>query len=445
MKLFKYRFFTLSLLMAMVCSFPSTTNAQNRDGIGLHLVGIDYFALQGGNYFTNEVHQNIYNTDSNRYDLDSCKKLLWAPGVRLSYLHEFTEKFDLLVGLTGSGAVVFPNSEDDSTYADYMLNHSGAKDYTKRYYFNLEFRGNYNFIGHDHFVNPYLGAGFALNFFNEAQFGFSIPLAFGLDFNLTKERDLFLNWESNYVLGLGDDNFSRLHHLIGFKYYWNKGQEVVDPPPPPPPPPPPAPLDTDGDGINDDVDRCPEVAGVASLGGCPDADGDGISDAEDKCPSIKGIVKYAGCPIPDTDGDGFNDEVDKCPNVASPENNGCPVVKQEVIEKIEEAGGQVHFQSSKSVLTVDSDENLDIIAGLLRDNPSYKCDIEGHTDASGNYEFNKKLSEDRAKVCYDYLVAKGIDPSRLTHKGFGPDVPVATNDTKEGRAKNRRTEFKLHL
>ncbi len=86
------------------------------------------------------------------------------------------------------------------------------------------------------------------------------------------------------------------------------------------------PADTDGDGIADDDDLCPTVAGIAALGGCPDADGDGITDAIDKCPSVAGIARYSGCPIPDTDNDGVNDEVDKCISVAGfARYDGCPI------------------------------------------------------------------------------------------------------------------------
>ncbi|MEO5907364.1 MAG: OmpA family protein [Saprospiraceae bacterium] len=86
------------------------------------------------------------------------------------------------------------------------------------------------------------------------------------------------------------------------------------------------PADTDGDGIVDDDDLCPTVAGLATMGGCPDTDGDGITDANDKCPAVAGIARYDGCPIPDTDNDGVNDEVDKCITVAGVARyDGCPV------------------------------------------------------------------------------------------------------------------------
>ncbi|HXO74596.1 MAG TPA: DUF5723 family protein, partial [Puia sp.] len=85
--------------------------------------------------------------------------------------------------------------------------------------------------------------------------------------------------------------------------------------------------DTYKDGIYDDVDKCPTVAGLKRYNGCPipDTDGDGINDEEDSCKTVAGLKRYNGCPIPDTDGDGVNDEEDSCKTVAGLKKfNGCP-------------------------------------------------------------------------------------------------------------------------
>ena len=78
---------------------------------------------------------------------------------------------------------------------------------------------------------------------------------------------------------------------------------------------------------------------------------------------------------------------------------------------------------------------------FLKTNPTVKIAINGHTDNVGNPQDNLELSERRAKAVYDYLLLEDIDPSRLSSKGFGSTQPIASNDTEEGRAKNRRTEF----
>ena len=81
----------------------------------------------------------------------------------------------------------------------------------------------------------------------------------------------------------------------------------------------------------------------------------------------------------------------------------------------------------------------------MKENPSYKLSINGHTDNVGNAEKNQKLSEDRAAAVKAYLESKGVDASRLSSAGFGQDQPVADNKTKAGRAKNRRVEFKVRF
>ncbi|WP_421795293.1 DUF6089 family protein [Haliscomenobacter sp.] len=81
--------------------------------------------------------------------------------------------------------------------------------------------------------------------------------------------------------------------------------------------------DADEDGVADKNDKCPDVAGLKHLEGCPDKDGDGIADAEDTCPDVAGSVRFSGCP--DTDGDGIPDKEDKCPTVAGiSAQQGCP-------------------------------------------------------------------------------------------------------------------------
>lgn len=84
---------------------------------------------------------------------------------------------------------------------------------------------------------------------------------------------------------------------------------------------------------------------------------------------------------------------------------------------------------------------LDGFVGFLNDNPDIVIEIRGHTDNVGSLQTNMNLSNNRAKAVYDYLIRKGVDSSRLMYKGFGPEMPVASNETEAGRAKNRRTEF----
>ena len=204
--------------------------------------------------------------------------------------------------------------------------------------------------------------------------------------------------------------------------------------------------DQDKDGIADKNDKCIDVAGTAKYNGCPipDTDGDGINDEEDKCPQVAGIAKYNGCPIPDTDGDGVNDEEDKCPATpGKPANSGCPEIKQDVVKKVAIAAKSIYYMSGKDIIQKVSYPKLDVVVKVLKADTALHISIEGHTDNKGNAVFNLKLSAKRADAVKKYLIKKGISASRITAQGFGDSKPVATNATPAGRTKNRRVE--LHL
>lgn len=246
------------------------------------------------------------------------------------------------------------------------------------------------------------------------------------------------------------------------------------------------PIDTDGDGVPDHLDDCPTVAGLTSLKGCPDQDKDGIADKDDACPDVAGVFSLKGCP--DTDGDGIADKDDKCPNtpkgwkvdangcpldqdkdgipdaedkcptVAGPKgNNGCPVekVKVEEVKKeitIEQVEIQnisvtpVHFASNQTYLTDYSKGILDKLISLLKENPNYNVNAYGHADSQGSDDLNIKLSNGRVNSVISYLTSKGIAANRLIQqKAFGEAKPIASNDTPEGRLKNRRVEFEIFI
>ncbi len=208
------------------------------------------------------------------------------------------------------------------------------------------------------------------------------------------------------------------------------------------------PLDKDGDGVADYLDKCPDTPkGVkVDSNGCPlDTDGDGVADYLDKCPDTPKDVKIdtKGCPL-DTDGDGVADYLDKCPTVAGTvANKGCPEVKAEAKKIFEQALQGVQFEPTKDVIKPASLPILDQVVKVLIDNPTYKLEINGHTDNKGVADKNMTLSQKRSDAVKNYLVQKGVAADRLTAKGFGQTMPVADNATNEGRTKNRRVEFKV--
>lgn len=103
----------------------------------------------------------------------------------------------------------------------------------------------------------------------------------------------------------------------------------------------------------------------------------------------------------------------------------------------------IFFETNSHSLLASSTAELNTLTELMQNNPKLKVLIEGHTDNVGNAEHNQILSQQRAEAIVSYLTEKGIEPSRLQAKGYGFSRPIATNDTEEGRALNRRTEIKI--
>lgn len=201
--------------------------------------------------------------------------------------------------------------------------------------------------------------------------------------------------------------------------------------------------DSDGDGVRDQDDRCPTLPGLPVNQGCPDTDGDGIFDDVDECKTVPGVPEFRGCPPPvqDSDGDGIPDSEDKCPTIKGvKEAAGCLPTE---FDKFAGAVEDINFDTNKTTLKPKSFGILDEAVKLLNQYPTIMIDIHGHTDNQGPDDYNQKLSEGRANAVRDYLISKGIDGGRLTARGFGESQPVAPNTTAEGRAKNRRTEFKI--
>ncbi len=201
-------------------------------------------------------------------------------------------------------------------------------------------------------------------------------------------------------------------------------------------------LDSDNDGVADAQDRCPntQINQEVDKYGClikHDSDHDGVADEKDECPNTqKGlVVDYRGCEV-DSDDDGVVDSQDKCPNTLegfTVDGYGCP----------QTATLSVHFGSNKYDITTDVINDLQSFALFLRQNKGYKVVIYGYTDSMVDAQHNQVLSQNRANSVREVLIRYGIDPERLVAIGRGEARPVASNATKEGRAKNRRIEVEL--
>ena len=184
-----------------------------------------------------------------------------------------------------------------------------------------------------------------------------------------------------------------------------------DPAPPAPPPPPPAPVqvvqptgpvDSDGDGIPDDLDKCPDTP-----------------------PGVK--VDENGCPLPEC----------KDPVPGQPVNlEGCAEGDVIILRG-------VTFEFDKVTLTKEAEVVLDEVGKALNRSRVIEVELRGHTDSIGSDAYNQSLSEGRSLSVKNYLANLGVDPGRMTPLGFGESQPIADNSTEEGRALNRRVELKV--
>ncbi|MEH6649023.1 MAG: OmpA family protein [Motiliproteus sp.] len=206
-----------------------------------------------------------------------------------------------------------------------------------------------------------------------------------------------------------------------------------------------APMDADGDGVVDGSDSCPQTpAGAAvDMKGCElDSDVDGVVDSLDSCPeTAPGVaVDEKGCAL-DSDGDGVLNTVDQCPDTPqgqAVDETGCePAVTPTSVEL------EVTFAPNSSDIGNNYDaDQMQKLTDYLQANPQTKVEIAGHTSRDvGKEGYNQKLSEQRAAAVVDLLVGKyGASAAQLKPVGYGQSQPVADNDSKAGRAQNRRVE-----
>jgi OmpA-OmpF porin, OOP family len=435
----------LIIAVAILCSnaFAQKEWSAAKKGqlFGIHFNMADFKAPTGiKDPITGKVYSNVREMDK---------------GFSLSYWRGLTSKIDLAV-------------KANAMFRDYSGIYQGITGKTE---IGLELEPTLNIrpFSDASKIAPFLSVGVGGGLYNN-KFGVYAPAGGGLQFNFNSITYLIVQAQYKFTLTdkvLGDNLF----YSIGFAQNIGKERSMVAPPPPPAPVAE-APKDKDGDGVADADDKCPDVAGVASLMGCPDRDGDGITDADDKCPDEKGVAKYGGCPIPDTDKDGVNDEEDKCPTVTgvaryqgcpipdtdkdgvndeedkciteagAASNFGCPVIAQAVIDKINYAAKNIFFATGSSKLLPASYKSLNEVAKIMTNDNSLKLDVDGHTDNAGDAAKNQALSETRAAAVKAYLTSKGVDESKITAAGHGSDMPSADNKTAAGRSKNRRVELK---
>jgi OOP family OmpA-OmpF porin len=225
------------------------------------------------------------------------------------------------------------------------------------------------------------------------------------------------------------------------------------------------PLDSDKDGIYDSIDKCPNTPSGVNVNeeGCPlDSDKDGVYDYLDKCENtpLEVGVDEEGCPI-DSDKDSVYDYLDKCENTplgVSVDSNGCPLDsdKDGVYDYLDKCPDtplnfevdkngcvvsvtiNINFATSSYKVPKDYLGEINKISDFMKKHESVKLLLEGYTDNRGNKNFNKKLSKNRAESVKKEIIKTGINSDRIEAVGYGELNPIADNNTKEGRLKNRR-------
>ncbi|MBT8433347.1 MAG: OmpA family protein, partial [Gammaproteobacteria bacterium] len=237
---------------------------------------------------------------------------------------------------------------------------------------------------------------------------------------------LGLQWRSSsngLFARLAADFYDRDASSIGFSlgYYFGGSSETrqaaVD-------------LDSDADGVMDSRDSCPDSA----LGAQVDASGCAIVAVQEPEPVVAEI---------DSDADGVVDSLDACPDTekgAQVDAGGCVAL---VITQINLTLEGVFFATNSAELTAEAQNILDKAVVALKASPVARVEVQAYTDNTGEAEYNQKLSTERAENVRNYLISNGIASERLTARGYGELKPKASNETREGRARNRRVEFKV--
>ncbi|AIM36140.1 flagellar motor protein MotB [Sphingobacterium sp. ML3W] len=175
--------------------------------------------------------------------------------------------------------------------------------------------------------------------------------------------------------------------------------------------------------------------------------------------ALESKVASLNTDLQDDDGDGVANKFDKCPGTPSGvqvDGAGCPILlknETKVVEKVviteadrktvDEAIKNLEFETGKSVIRPTSYNSLNRVAALLVEK-DFSLKLAGHTDNTGSLQLNLRLSKERAESVKAYLVSKGANPSRIEATGYGPNQPIASNKTAEGRQQNRRVEFTLY-
>ncbi|TVR83033.1 MAG: hypothetical protein EA409_03635 [Saprospirales bacterium] len=318
--------------------------------------------------------------------------------------------------------------------------------------FSVDLQGHLSPLSTSGYFHPYLVTGLGFVLMDGDDFSLALPAGLGTNIRINHRVDL--NLELSYRIGLGSGLPGDSYQMaVGFIY--NLSDRPVEKPKTLPEleaPATPKLLDSDGDGIPDIYDLAPGTTGKPEFLGGLDRDGDGIPDHLDKCPDQPGTAENKGCPdeeketeviaIDDRRVEADDEPAEEVIEEQEEEVSDIPLEVQEVLNVAMRA---VQFDLGRATLRPESFGILNQIADIMSEYPQYNLRISGHTDNIGSASNNQRLSEQRARSCFEYLASRGVSTSRMSFVGYGESRPIDTNETPQGRANNRRVEFNLYL
>lgn len=257
-------------------------------------------------------------------------------------------------------------------------------------------------------IQPYLAAGGGRTEFDGNE---ETRLNAGGGLRLVANDRVSLRLDAREFYSLDEEAWDTVVSL-GLSFAFSREAEA-----PPAPEPAPQPADSDNDGVPDNRDQCPDTPAGAAVtsDGCPrDSDRDGVADYRDECPGTE-----AGA------------EVDE---------KGC----EGVTERVETISLYIAFPLNSADVPNAYDSEIREVADFMKEYPDTSVEIAGHSDSTGEADYNQQLSQQRAEAVADRLVQSfGIDRDRVAARGYGESEPIADNSTAEGRAQNRRVEARI--
>jgi OOP family OmpA-OmpF porin len=330
------------------------------------------------------------------FDFDGAHKLSsfgrsMKPGLSLHFQNNLSSRFDYSIMLAGS-FLEFPGNKNVNVSAD-----------KKQLLLENDLTLRARLLRSPALFNPYAQAGAGWSQYNN-RYGLYVPVGLGVQVNVSQE--LFLLVNSQYRFAVTASQKPHFFHSIGIAGAISRKKITRAIPAPIPVP-------------------------VVKQDFTADTDGDGITDNLDSCPQTAGVIRYHGCPAP----------VDSSDRLKAGGSRSSLEALKTIVDR---AARQIFFETGSSRLLPRSFSSLDTVAHILKEDQALQIAIEGHTDDIGTAQDNQLLSENRAKAVLEYLIKAGVEASRLQAAGYGQQRPIASNTIPEGRAINRRVVLQIH-